>query len=130
MLNCIIIQGRLAKDVEVRQTNSGTPVASFSLAVQRGRKAPDGDYPTDWVDCVAWSKSAEFASKYFHRGDMMLVRGRLESRDWEDKNGQKRRSWEVQVDSMDFCGSKSGGNSQPASDGFADIGGSEDDVPF
>lgn len=130
MLNCINIQGRLGKEIELRQTAGGTAVASFSLAVTRSRKDQNGAYPTDWVDIVAWGKSAEFVAKYFHKGDLMLVTGRLESRDWEDKNGQKRRSWEVQADAINFCGGKSDGQvPRVDKDGFAELE-DDSDVPF
>jgi single-strand DNA-binding protein len=130
MLNCIIIQGRLGKEIELRQTQGGTAVASFSLSVTRGRKDQSGNYPTDWVDVVAWGKSAEFAAKHFGKGDLMLVTGRLESRDWEDKNGQKRRSWEVQAENINFCGGKSDGQAPRVDkDGFAELE-DDSDVPF
>lgn len=104
MLNCIIIQGRFKADPELRYTQSNTAVCSTTLAVQRSRKGQDGEYPTDWIDCVFWGKTAEHVKNWFHKGELAIVRGRLESRDWEDKNGNKRRSWEVQAESIDFCG--------------------------
>ena len=94
MLNCIIIQGRLKDDVELRYTQSNTAVCSAVLAVQRSRKASNGEYPVDWIDVVFWGKTAEHVHQWFHKGDMAVVRGRLESRDWEDRNGNRRRSWE------------------------------------
>lgn len=115
MLNKIILQGHFAADIELRSTKSGMSVAGATLAVQRSRKDANGDYPTDWVECVFWGKTAEFAAQYFRKGDMALVTGRLESRDWEDKNGNKRRSWEVQAESLDFCGKKDAGK-KPESD--------------
>lgn len=104
MLNCIIIQGRLKDDVELRYTQSNTAVCSAVLAVQRSRKASNGEYPVDWIDVVFWGKTAEHVQQWFHKGDMAVVRGRLESRDWEDRNGNRRRSWEVQAESIDFAG--------------------------
>lgn len=104
MLNKIILQGRLTKDLELRYTQSNTPVAGGTLAVQRSRKDTDGQYQSDFVDICLWGKLAEHASTWFHKGDMCIVSGRLESRDWQDKNGNKRSSWEVQVESIDFCG--------------------------
>ena len=104
MLNCIIIQGRLKDDVELRYTQSNTAVCSAVLAVQRSRKTPNGEYPVDWIDVVFWGKTAEHVHQWFHKGDMAVVRGRLESRDWEDRNGNRRRSWEVQAESIDFAG--------------------------
>ena len=104
MLNCIIIQGRLKDDVELRYTQSNTAVCSAVLAVQRSRKASNGEYPVDWIDVVFWGKTAEHVHQWFHKGDMAVVRGRLESRGWEDRNGNRRRSWEVQAESIDFAG--------------------------
>lgn len=137
MLNKIILQGRLKADLELRSTHSGTSVAGGTLAVQRSRKDASGEYPTDWVDVVFWGKTAEHAAQWFHKGDMCIVSGRLESRDWEDKNGNKRRSWEVQVESIDFCGGKSEGKRQSREDDFTetedDFTETEDDdsdVPF
>lgn len=109
MLNKIILQGRLTKDFELRYTQSNTAVAGGTLAVQRSRKDAGGKYPSDFIDVVLWSRLAEHAHTWFHKGDMCIVSGRLESRDWEDKNGNKRRSWEVQCESIDFCGGKSEG---------------------
>lgn len=106
MLNCIIIQGRFKADPELRYTHSNTAVCNVTLAVQRSRKDQSGEYPTDWIDCVFFGKAAEHVKTWFGKGDLAIVRGRLESRDWEDKNGNKRRSWEVQAESIDFCGGK------------------------
>lgn len=114
MLNCIILQGRLKAAPELRHTQTGTPVATATLAVSRNRKDQRGEYPTDWIELVFWGKTAEHASRWFNKGDMAVVRGRLESRDWEDKNGNKRRSWEVQVETIDFCGSKRESNNNYA----------------
>ena len=97
MLNKIFIMGRLTRDPELRSTQSGTPVASFSLAVDRDFKEQDGSRATDFIDCVAWRSSAEFVDKYFSKGRMAVVEGRLQIRDWTDKEGNKRRSAEVIV---------------------------------
>lgn len=129
MLNKIILQGRMKADLELRSTHSGTSVAGSTLAVQRSRKDASGEYPTDWVDVVFWGKLAEHVAQWFHKGDMCIVSGRLESRDWEDKNGNKRRSWEVQCESIDFCGGKSEGKQKENSD-FADMPEEDSDVPF
>lgn len=101
-LNKCIIQGRLTKDVELRYTKSNTPVASFTLAVDRRGK----DEGTDFINCVAWNKSAEFVSKYFSKGNEAVVDGRLQMREWTDKDGNKRVSAEVVADNVYFCGSK------------------------
>ena len=130
MLNKIILQGRMKADLELRSTHSGTSVAGSTLAVQRSRKEASGEYPTDWVDVVFWGKTAEHAAQWFHKGDMCIVSGRLESRDWEDKNGNKRRIWEVQVESIDFCGGKSEGKRQSREDDFTETEDDDSDVPF
>ena len=106
MLNKIILMGQLTRDPELRQTQSGTKVASFSLAVDRDFAGQDGKRETDFIDCVAWRGTGEFAAKYFTRGQMAAVEGRLQVRDWTDKDGAKRRSYEVIVDSLYFAGSK------------------------
>lgn len=116
MLNKIIIMGRLTRDPEIRHTQSQTPVASFTLAVDRDYSGKDGaEKQTDFIDCVAWRSTAEFASKYFSKGRMAVVSGRLQIRDWQDKDGNKRRSAEVIVDSMYFGDSKKDGQSAPQS---------------
>lgn len=131
MLNCIIIQGRFKADPELRYTQSNTAVCSTTLAVQRSRKGQDGEYPTDWIDCVFWGKAAEHVKNWFHKGDLAVVRGRLEGRDWEDKNGNKRRSWEVQAESIDFCGkSESKANTTPADSDTISPADDDGDVPF
>lgn len=116
MLNKIVLMGRLVRDPEIRHTQSQTPVASFTLAVDRDYSGKDGaEKQTDFIDCVAWRSTAEFASKYFSKGRMAVVSGRLQIRDWQDKDGNKRRSAEVIVDSMYFGDSKKDGQSAPQS---------------
>ncbi len=103
MLNHITIMGRLTRDPELRYTQSQTPVASFSLAVDRDFGSRDGgEKQTDFIDCVAWRQTAEFVSKYFQKGSMAVVSGRLQIRDWTDREGGKRRSAEVVVDNIYF----------------------------
>ena len=107
MLNHITIMGRLTRDPELRYTQSQTPVASFTLAVDRDFGGRDsGEKQTDFIDCVAWRSTAEFVSKYFAKGSMAVVSGRLQIRDWTDREGGKRRSAEVVVDNMYFGESK------------------------
>ena len=106
MLNRIIVMGRMTRDPELRRTNSGTAVASFSLAVDRDFKSQSGEKETDFIDIVAWRNTAEFVSKYFTKGRMAVVEGRLQIRDWTDKEGNKRRSSEVVADSIYFGDSK------------------------
>jgi len=106
-MNQIVLMGRLTRDPELRHTQTGTPVASFTLAVDRGFTPRDGgERQTDFIDCVAWRNTAEFVSRYFAKGQMAAVTGRLQIRDWTDKDGGKRRSAEVVVDNVYFTESK------------------------
>lgn len=109
-LNHIDIMGRLTKAPELRYTAQGTPVTSFTLAVDRDYQSGGNERQTDFIDCVAWRQTAEFVSKYFSKGSMAIVIGRLQIRDWEDKNGGKRRSAEVMADSVYFGDSKKRGD--------------------
>ena len=119
MLNKIFLMGRLTRDPELRRTQTGTPVASFSLAVDRDFKdKATGERSTDFIDVVAWRQTAEFVSRYFTKGRMAVVEGRLQIRDWTDKDGGKRRSAEVIADGIYFAGAKA---AQP-SEGNADEG--------
>ena len=112
MLNHITLMGRLTRDPELRYTQSGTPVASFSLAVDRDFGSRDGgERQTDFIDIVAWRQTAEFVSKYFAKGRMAVVSGRLQIRDWQDREGNKRRSAEVIADNVYFGDSKRDNNS-------------------
>ena len=155
MLNKIFIMGRLTRDPELRRTGSGTPVTSFSLAVDRDFKSQSGEKETDFIDVVAWRSTAEFVSKYFTKGRMAVVEGRLQIRDWTDRDGGKRRSAEVVADNVYFGDSKRDGGSDfgappaygaPASYGapaagrgaapaggmsdFAEIGEEDGELPF
>ena len=107
MLNHIVIMGRLTRDPELRRTGSGLPVASFSVAVDRDfGKNENGEKETDFIDCVAWRNTAEYVSKYFTKGRMIVVSGRLQIRSWTDKDGNKRRTAEVVADNCYFGDSK------------------------
>ena len=107
MLNQIVLMGRLTRDPELRYTQSQTPVASFTLAVDRDFNSRDGgERQTDFIDIVAWRQQAEFASKFFTKGSMAIVTGRLQIRDWTDREGNKRRSAEVVADRVMFGESK------------------------
>ena len=141
MLNKIILMGRLTRDPEMRRTNSGTAVASFSLAVDRDFKSQGGEKETDFIDIVVWRNTAEFVSKYFTKGRMAVVEGRLQIRDWTDKEGNKRRSAEVIADNVYFGDSKNSGaaqhdnfnalNDRMNSQEFAEIGEEDNgDLPF
>ena len=127
MLNHITIMGRLTRDPELRRTGSGIAVASFTLAVDRDFSPRDGgERETDFIDCVAWRQTGEFVSKYFTKGRMAVVSGRLQIRSWTDKDGNKRRSAEVVADNVYFGDSKRDGESSssygsysaPAAGGF------------
>ena len=118
MLNHIVIMGRLTRDPELRRTATGTAVASFSLAVDRDfGKSENGERETDFIDCVAWRQTGEFVSKYFTKGRMAVVSGRLQIRSWTDKEGNKRRTAEVVADNVYFGDSKRDGEA-PAAGGF------------
>lgn len=106
MLNHIVIMGRLTADPELRYTQSGTPVASFKLAVDRDFAEKGAEKHTDFIDCVAWRQTGEFAAKYFTKGSMAVVSGRLQIREWQDQNGNKRRNAEVVADNIYFGESK------------------------
>lgn len=111
MLNHITLMGRLTRDPELRRTSSGIAVASFRIAVDRDIAPKDGgERKTDFIDCIAWRQTGEFISKYFAKGRMIVVDGRLEMRDWTDKNGNKRTSAEVVIESAYFGDSKQESN--------------------
>lgn len=117
MLNKIILMGRLGRDPEVRYTQSGTPVASFSLAVDRDFvDQTTGRRLTDWIEVAAWNAKAKFVQQYFRKGQLAVVEGRLQIRDWTDKEGAKRRTAEVVADQIYFAGAKAA----PPSEGNAD----------
>ncbi len=148
MLNHIVIMGRLTRDPELRRTGSGVAVASFTLAVDRDFSPKDGsDRETDFIDCVAWRQTGEFVSKYFTKGRMAVVSGRLQIRNWNDKDGNKRRTAEIVADNVYFGDSKRegdggyapapasnfGGYSAPEPSGASDFGMLDDDdaqLPF
>ena len=149
MLNHITIMGRLTRDPELRMTQSQAQVASFTLAVDRdfgGRN--EGERQTDFIDCVAWRQTAEFVGKYFSKGRMAVVSGRLQSRKWETREGEKRTSWEVVADNVYFGDSRRDGgdptdrgsyskeyeapksSAKPAASPFEDLGGDDGELPF
>ena len=149
MLNHIVLMGRLTRDPELRYTQSQTAVASFSLAVDRDFGGRDGgEKQTDFIDIVVWRQTAEFVSKYFTKGSMAVVSGRLQIRDWTDREGNKRRSAEVVADNVYFGESKrsrddnaggsyrsSGDNYQsydsaPAASAFSDLSDTDGELPF
>ena len=141
MLNKIFIMGRLTRDPELRRTANSTPVTSFSLAVDRDFAPKDGgNRETDFIDCVAWRQTGEFVSKYFTKGRMAVVSGRLQIRQWTDKDGNNRRTAEILVDHVYFSGKKEtgaqesrgavSGYSAPADAGFAPLEDDDSQLPF
>lgn len=130
MLNTVIIMGRLTANPELKKTQNGTAVSSFTVAVERRFQREQ----TDFINVVAWKQTAEFVEKYFHKGDMIALRGSIQQRNYEDKNGNKRTAVEVVADEVSFCGSKgenvakNGANSAPNLD-YEEIFVS-DDLPF
>lgn len=134
MLNHAVFMGRLTRDPELRYTGSNTPVVSFSLAVDRDIADRDGNRATDFFDVTAWRSTAEFVSKYFRKGSLVAVTGRLQNREWTDKDGNKRRSIEIVADNVYFAESKKtaadkdAGSSKPAP--FAEIGDEDGELPF
>ena len=136
MLNKVILMGRLTRDPELRRTGSGTAVTGFSLAVDRDFKGQNGEKETDFIDVVAWRTTAEFVSKYFTKGRMAVVEGRLQVRDWTDKDGGKRRSAEVVAENVYFADSKKADATpqytEPGQHGgeFAEICEEDGELPF
>lgn len=107
MLNEIVVMGRLVRDPELRHTLAGNSVANFTIACDRDREV-NGERQTDFIDVVAWAGGADFVSKYFHKGMMAIVSGRLQSREWEDKDGNKRKAWEIVSEKIYFGEAKKG----------------------
>ena len=123
-MNKIILIGRLTKDPELRYTQSGTAVASFTLAVDRRFSNQSGEREADFVNCVAWQKSAEFVAQYFQKGKQMALEGRLQVRSYDGNDGQKRWVTEVVAEQIEFVGSKHDSNSNRSSSGTGNSSGS------
>lgn len=143
MLNHITIMGRLVRDPELRSTQSGTSVASFTVAVDRDYQPGGSEKQTDFIECVAWKGTGEFVSKYFRKGSMIVVAGRLQSRKWQDRDGNNRISWEVVADSVYFGESRKDGpnaaqatyqqnygNPNVSAAGFTELDDSDGELPF
>lgn len=136
MLNKVFLQGRLVADPELRHTQQGTPVASYRLAVDRDYKSKDSNAQnTDFVNIVSWRNTAEFVSRYFTKGRMMLVEGRLQMRNYTDKDGNRRVAAEVVTDNVHFADSrKDGSNNEDGSlqesAGFEELADDDGDLPF
>ena len=133
MLNKITVMGRMVKDPELRRTNSGTAVAMFTIACDRDYKSDSGEREVDFFDCVAWRSTAEYVSKYFTKGRMAVVSGRLQTREWTDKDGNKRKATEIVAESVYFGDSKREGAAQQSyaapQESFAELT-DEDEIPF
>lgn len=129
MLNHVVLMGRLTRDPELRHTATGTAVASFALAVDRDFKGQDGERETDFIDIVAWRSTAEFVSNYFTKGRMAVVSGRLQIRNWTDKDGGKRRSAEVIADSVYFGDSKRDSDAGQVQ-AYTQLLDDDDDLPY
>ena len=125
-LNHITIMGRLTKDPELRRTGSGVAVTSFTIACDRDF----GEKETDFIECVAWRNTAEFVDKYFKKGTMAVISGRLQIRGWTDKDGNKRKTAEVVADNVYFGESKNSGGNQTTPADFAVLDGDDIGLPF
>lgn len=132
MLNKGILMGRLTRDPELRHTQSGTAVCSFTLAIDRDRKDANGEKQTDFIDCVAWNKQAEFVAQWFSKGMMAIVVGRIQSRKWQDQNGNNRTAIEINCEDVSFGETKKNrdSNSGRQNSDFADMLDEDSDVPF
>lgn len=127
MLNKIIIMGRLTRDPEVKQTSTGVQVARFSVAVERDFKGQSGEKETDFIDCTAWRNTADFVGKYFSKGRMIAIEGRLQIRTWE-KDGEKRKAAEIVADGVYFADSKPVETQK--NNTFVDVSADESELPF
>ena len=139
MLNKAILMGRLTADPELRRTQNNTAVTSFTLAVNRSFARAGEQAQTDFIDIVAWSSTAEFVSKWFHKGQLVAVSGRIQVRNWEDKQGQKRKSVEVVADEVFFAEPKRDSqfredlpsfNMSPVGNEFSELSDDDGDLPF
>lgn len=121
MLNNAVVMGRLVADPELRTTGSGISVLSFTVAVDRGFVRQGEERQADFIDIIAWRQTAEFISKYFRKGSMIAVQGHIQTRTYEDRNGNKRKAVEIVADNVSFCGSKSesGSNAFAREDSYA-----------
>ena len=134
MLNQVIMMGRICKDIELKRTTTDVDVCTFTIACERDFKGKNGEKQTDFFDVVAWRNTAQFISRYFAKGRMIALQGRLETSDWQDKDGNKRKSIKIIADNAYFGDSKQD-NAQPAFVPSADVGMEmdsdlSDDIPF
>lgn len=140
MFNLVVLTGRLTADPELKTTQSGIPVTTFSIAVNRNYRAGE-EQQTDFINIVAWRQRAEFITKYFKRGNLIGIEGSIQTRKYQDKNGNNRTAFEVVANNVQFVESKRDGATSPVSNepasfsnadasDFAEIGGMDDDLPF
>ena len=133
-INTVALMGRLTADPELRTTNNGTSVISFAVAVDRKYTPSGQERQTDFIDCVAWRQTADFITRYFHKGDLIAIEGEIQTRNYEDKHGNKRKAVEVVVSNVSFCGGKSNSNEQgkPGVDvnEFTEADENDDGLPF
>ena len=136
MINNVVLMGRLVATPELKSTQTGVSVTSFTLAVERSYAKQGEERQADFINCVAWRNTAEFITKYFQKGSMLAITGSIQTRNYEDKNGNKRTAVEVVADSASFCGGKSESNnapnlnvSPPTDTDFEEIE-ADDDLPF
>lgn len=120
MLNNVTLMGRLVADPEIRTTSSGKSVANFRIAVDRAF-SKDGNRQADFITIVAWEKTAEFIGKHFSKGSMIALQGKIQTRNYEDSNGNKRTAFEVKADEVSFCGGKNESASAPTAPAFEEI---------
>jgi len=135
MINSVALMGRLTYEPEIKRTPSGVAVIRFQIAVDRNYQAKGQDRQADFIDCVAWRQTAEFVSKYFHKGDMIALTGSIQTENFTDKDGNKRKSTVVSVNNVSFCGAKENGNNgfvPPEEESKLDVDFEEidDDLPF
>lgn len=128
MINNVTLLGRLTAAPELKKTTSGTSVTSFCIAVDRRFKHKDGEKQTDFINCVAWRHTAEFITRYFNKGDLIAVTGEIQTRKYQDQNGNKRVACEVVIDNASFCGGKNGGNGDATNAEYEEL--NDDDLPF
>lgn len=129
-MNKIILMGRLTKDPEQTTTPAGISRTAFTVAVNRRYKDSSGNYPADFIPCVAWREAADFIPKYFGKGDAIAVEGTLQVRSYQAQDGSKRTASEVVVEHVEFCGNKGNKQPKPDNEGFTDVTETDEGLPF
>ena len=129
MINNVTLMGRITAAPELKQTNNGTSVTAFCIAIDRRFQQKDGEKQADFINCVAWRNTAEFITKYFGKGDLIAVTGAIQTRKYQDQNGNNRVAVEVVIDNASFCGGKSGGGNTDSAPQLENLD-INDDLPF